>query len=322
MTKDTLNRIALMFPSLSNQAVEVKDQVTEAPENTNTLSTEALWQGLSERFVLAAKKILAPLDNIHVDIMSDLELGPNPDALPVVQIEVTQTGDAIKDCTNWDQTNITSTYVPCQVHRFSVPFKLSSYDLQRGERVESKIAAAVESACQGVLKELMDTIEDAVDPSYISSFGPAAAAAMSGAFTSDETHVLFANPAAYASIVPTDKLGLDLTEGAYGINHLHKSAIMPEDTDVLIATKDAIHGAIATPAVLENHAGTGMDVRQIGSVNGCPLVLKTQFDWNEQLKCSVEVMAGFVVTREDGLVRYTIGEEPTPSNFGNGPEEI
>lgn len=219
---------------------------------------------------------------------------------------VNSVGDALIDTNTWDGTALNSTYVDVKLHRVSRPFSLTAYDLQRGERVESKVRAAAEKVAQGVIGLLASAMED-VDPEYISDFGVEAAAAMSGVFDSDETNALILSPANYAKIVPTNAIGLNpAVEGSFGINHIYKSTLLG---DVLALTKDAIAGAICTPAVLENHGGMGMDIRAI-EVAGIPMVVKAQYDFNETLKCSVETMAGFAVANSNGVKKYTIGEEP------------
>lgn len=296
MLKDIENRINLMFPQLRN----------EAPAETegNTLgSTEELWSKLSDKFVAKTKKILAPLGSVILDVKTDLQV-TNPDAAPVVQVEVVDSvGAALVDTADWDKTAITNHYEDVKLHRISRPFSLTSYDLMRGERVESKIAAAVDVVAQGVVKQFADAIAS-VEETNISDFGPAAAAEMSGAFESAETESMILSPALYAKLIPTNTLGFEPAEqGAYGINHIYKGV---GTGDCVVMSASAVAGAIATPAVLENHGGNGMDIRVIGSVAGFPLILKTQYDWNETLKCSVECFAGFKAINPSEIKRFKL----------------
>lgn len=300
MTNDftnTTERINALFPQIFNKVEDIS--------NENQVATEALWAGLSDKFVLKMKKILAPLEGVVMDITDELQV-KNPDALPVVSVEVVESvGSAIVDATDWNQTEIKNKYVPVQLHRISRPFSLTSYDLQRGERVESKIAAAAEVVAQGVVAQLAAALAD-IDEEELSDFGPEAAAKLSGIFDDEETNSLILSPAQYAKIVPTSALSLSPeTTGVYGINHILKGVGLG---DAIALTKTAVAGAIATPAVLANHGGTGMDVRVIGSVAGFPLLLKTKYDWNETLKCSVETMAGFAVCNEDGIKKYSVAD--------------
>lgn len=291
---DFENRKNLLFPALSNRVEEVT--------NENTLAaTDALWKGVSEKVAIKCAKTLAPLDGVIIDIKTDYPV-VNPDACPVVQVEVIDSmGAALVDATSWDASGVRNHYANVQLHRISRPFSLTAYDLQRGERVEAKICAAAEVVAQGVVAQLAAAIADIAEPT-MDDFGPEKAAQLSGVFDK-ETNALILSPAAYAKIVPTSGFALDPSkDGSYGINKILKSTGLG---DILALTKDAIAGAIVTPAVLSNHGGN-MDVREIGNVNGFPLILKTCYDWNETLKCSVEVMAGFAVANESGIKRYAM----------------
>lgn len=293
--KDIQNRIDSLFPGLSNKIDSV--------ENANSLdSTDNLWQGVSEKFGNSVKKIIAPLDGVTMDVITDLTT-PNPDAAPTVQVEVIKSvGDALVDATDWDQTAVENEYVDVKLHRISRPFKLSVYDLMHGERIESKVAAAAEVVAQGVLAQFYATIAG-ISPEEISDFGPEAAAEISGAFDTAETNALIVTPSLYSKLIPTSTLGLNPdADGAYGINKIRKS-VMPGITafNAVAMTEGAVAGAIATPAVLQNH---GKDIRVIGSIAGFPLVLKSEYDWNENLKCSVECMAGFALTDENRVKTY------------------
>lgn len=306
MINDIKNRIDVLFPQINNRVEDIS--------NDNTLESNTLWAKMSEKFADKCKKILAPLGGVVMDVQTDLQV-VNADALPVVGVEVVNSmGNALVDTNTWDSTAVNSSVVNVQLHRISCPFTLTAYDLQHGERVESKITAAAETVAKGVVAQFATAIAG-VDAETISEFSPAAAAEMSGVFDV-ETNALLLSPAQYSKIVATSTHSLDpAAQGAYGINHIFKST---GTGDIVALTSDAVAGAICTPQVLLNHAGSGIEVRQIGSIAGFPMLLKAQYDWNEKLKCSVEVMAGFTVANSDGIKVYSVGdteeEEPAGSN--------
>lgn len=299
MMNDFTNRIQVMFPAIVNKVEGLTNDENEAATG---VATSALWKNVSEKVADKTAKILAPLDGITIDVQTDLQV-VNPDALPVVQVEVIdEMGQALVDTASWDASSVTSHYANVQMHRISRPFKLTCYDLQNGERVESKIIAAAEVVAQGVIAQLASAIAS-VEETTLSEFGPEQAAEISGAFDSKETNALILSPSAYSKIVPTSGFALNpAVDGTYGINTIRKGTGLG---DALALTKDAIAGAVCTPAVLSNHGGN-MDVRMIGSVHGFPMLLKTAYDFDEVLKCSVEVMAGFVVANAAGVKRYKI----------------
>lgn len=297
MLNDIKNRMDVLFPSINNKIEDLS--------NENTLETDTLWAKMSDKFADKCRKILAPLGGVVMDVQTDLQL-TNPDALPVVGVEVVNSmGNALVDTNTWDGTNVNSSVVNVQLHRISCPFSLTAYDLQHGERVESKITAAAETVAKGVVAQFAAAIAD-IDAENITEFSPAAAAEMSGIFDT-ETNALLLSPAQYSKIVATSTLSLNPeAEGVYGIHRIYKST---GTGDIVALTSDAVAGAIATPQVLMNHAGSGMEVRAIGSIAGFPLVLKAQYTWNETLKCSVECMAGFTLANSDGIKIYRVGEQ-------------
>lgn len=294
ISNEVKERVDALFPSIYNKIEDVS--------NDNTLASDNLWKTVGDKVAVRCSKILAPLDGIIMDIQPDLIVS-NPDATPTVQVEVINSvGDALVDTTSWDGTAVNTKYVDVKLHRISRPFSLSYVDLMHGERVEGKVLAAAEVVAQGVVAQLAAAIAD-IDAETISDFGPEAAAKMSGEFEHAPAHALIASPAQYAKLIPTSTLGLNPdVEGVYGYDVIRKGTGLG---DVLSLTKGAVAGAICTPAVLRNH-GQGLDVRVIGSVAGFPLVLKSKYDWNETLKCSVECMAGFAVVNEDGIKKYTV----------------
>lgn len=315
MNKEIENRVRVMFPNLSNKF----ENKVEELENTNTLSTENLWAGLSEKFADKQLKILAPIKDCIMDVQTDLQVRA-ADALPTVTCELVDAGEALVDCTNWEQSSVTSTYVEIPTHRISRPIVLTGYDLERGERVQSKLESAYHAVCAGVVAQFAAAIED-IDEEEISDFNAESCAALSGAFDSMETDTLLLSPQLYSRIVPHNALGINpAVDGAFGINKIFKST---GTGDIVAMTKQAVAGVIALPKVLENHAGSGVDVRVMGDIMGFPVLVKSHWTYNEEIQVSVECLCGFKVVDENGIRRFKLETEepPTPSNFGNGPEE-
>lgn len=199
MLNDIKNRMDVLFPSINNKIEDLS--------NDNTLETDTLWAKMSDKFADKCRKILAPLGGVVMDVQTDLQL-TNPDALPVVGVEVVNSmGNALVDTDTWDGTNVNSSVVNVQLHRISCPFSLTAYDLQHGERVESKITAAAETVAKGVVAQFAAAIAD-IDAENITEFSPAAAAEMSGIFDT-ETNALLLSPAQYSKIVATSTLSLN-----------------------------------------------------------------------------------------------------------------
>lgn len=295
ITEEFKNKAETLFPSLFN---------ADAQGNTLGSATE-LWKSVSEKYVDGVAKILAPVKDLILDVQPDLQVR-NPNAAPVVQVEVVKSvGDALVDATNWNQSAVENEYVDVKLHRISRPFKLTMYDVMRGERVESKLAAAMNAVAQGVVSQFFAATEEA-EEKELTGFDADTCASLSGAFGADaETDVLILDPTAYAKIVPTNGLALDPTaEGAYGIGKIYKSLITTGKNAVALS-KDAIAGAVATPEVLVNQPGCA--VQYLGEIAGVPMLLMSKFDFDTQcIKCTVETLAGFALTSSKHIAQYTI----------------
>ena len=147
ITEEFTNKMDALFPNLVN-----------ADANGNTIASTELWKGVSEKYADNVAKVLAPVKDCILDVQTDLQIR-NADACPVVQVEVIETmGDAMIDGTTWDKSDIKNKYVDVKLHRVSRPFKLSAYDIMRGERIESKIKAAMESVANGVVSLFMNAV--------------------------------------------------------------------------------------------------------------------------------------------------------------------
>ena len=218
-------------------------------------------------------------------------------------------GGALVDNADWDKSAINNKYVDVKLHRISRPFILTSYDLMRGERVESKVSAAMKEVAQGVVSQFMNAIKKSgAELMPLSKFDPETCATLSGAFGEDsETDTLLLSPANYAKIVPTNSLALNPeVTGTYGINHIYKSSNMTTaGCEIIALTADAVAGAVATPEIVTAYGSQGM--QYLGEVAGIPMVLISTWDYAKQaVKCSVETMAGFAKTDDSKVIGYKI----------------
>ena len=296
-TEELTNKMDTLFP-----------QMTNANAEGNTFGTTSeLWKGVADKATDTIASVIAPVKNFILDVQPDLQVR-NPEALPVVQVEVISgMGGAIVDNADWNKSEITNKYVDVKLHRISRPFMLTGYDLMRGERVETKVAAAMKEVAQGVVTLFMRGFTDSAKET-ISKFDPETAATISGAFGEmAETDTLLLDPANYAKIVPTNALALNPNaEGTYGIGHIYKSSgLTIAKANAIALTKDAVAGAVATPEIVQAYNGQGM--QYLGEIAGIPMVLISTWDYDKQaVKCSVETMAGFTITDDSKAKAYTV----------------
>ena len=281
-TEDFTNKMNALFPQMTN-------------DNALGSASGELWRGVSEKYADGVKKILAPIMPQILDVQTDLQVR-NPDACPVVQVEVIESmGDAMIDGENWNKSDIKNKYVDVKLHRISRPFKLTAYDIMKGERVESKVKSAMETVAQGVFNLFVDTVKGAkFDPAVYgaSEFSPEKCVEL-GTQTANGANTVILCPALYSKIVPTNGLGLDpKTEGVYGIDHIYKAEM---DVATVAFERDGVAGAVATPEILLTNNGQGAQF--LGEIAGVPMILISSFDYDTQtVKCSVETLAGFAVT--------------------------
>ena len=155
ITKDKIERLQIMITEeITNKMETLFPNLTNANSEGNTFANSGeLWKGVADKSTDTISGILAPIKNFILDVQPDLQVR-NPDALPVVQVEVISTmGGALVDNEAWDKSAIENKYVDVKLHRISRPFMLTGYDLMRGERVESKVAAAMKEVAQGVVAQ-------------------------------------------------------------------------------------------------------------------------------------------------------------------------
>lgn len=298
-TEEFTNKMTTLFPEMTN-----------ANAQGNTIASGELWKGVADKSTDTIASVVAPIKNFILDVQPDLQVR-NPNALPVVQVEVISSmGGALVDNDSWDKSAITNKYVDVKLHRISRPFMLTAYDLMRGERVETKVAAAMKEVAQGVVGQFMSAVNKPDGTSEtLSKFDPETCATISGAFGEQaEVDTLLIDPANYAKIVPTNALALNPeAQGTYGIGHIYKSSQMAKaNANAIALTKDGVAGAVATPEIVQAYSGQGM--QYLGEVGGIPMVLISSWDYDKQaVKCSVETMAGFTVTDDSKVKGYKIG---------------
>lgn len=302
-----LNRVGALFPGLKNEAMDAQN-VADANGNTLGGGGDNLWKTVSAKSAESVRKILAPVQGLIMDVSDGLSC-PNPNATPTVQVEVIKSmGEALVNPTDFEVSAIEADYVDVKTALIARPFKLSVYDIMHGERIEGKLKAAMEAVAQGVVGRLNAAIAAKnIEATELTGMSPETAAELSGAFDTKKTHALTLTPAQYAKLIPTTTLALNPeVEGTFGIGHIYSSAVMPSGVDAYAITEDAIAGAVTTAEIVEGVATPGVDVQFLGYVGGIPMVLRTQWDFNQTLKCSVECLAGFVVTDAAKIKTYTV----------------
>lgn len=325
MHNEIAKRKKALFPSLFMSAEERKafeaTMASQVVDNNNLgQSTTSLWSIISPEAIDAVSKKYFDLGRTTHVVEGFIPSAPG--VRPTVHVEViTGAGGALKNATDWNQSNLANKYVPVTLDRFSCPFGLSSYDIMHGEQIRTKIGAAIETVVAAVVNAYFatalaaaPTASGAAAPSAAnagrfvvdaSTFGPEVVAGQLSAIFGGYGPVddLVLDPTLWAKLVPTNALGLGTEPGTYGIEYLHRSAgLNMAANNGLSATTGLLglavrrNGIVAGFGVPSYDETQGIAVQSLGSVAGIPLLLKT---WTERGKeiiyNSVETMAGFTV---------------------------
>lgn len=294
-----------------NATMDVSNQLGSATDN--------LWQVVAPQAIDAVSKKYFNLSNTTHTV--EYGVPGNPAVCPPVMVEVVKdAGEAIEDAENWEQSALVNSYVPVTLHRYSRPFVLYNKDLMAGERIATKISAAVEAVVSRVVNKFFGTAF-AADGGVLNvdadTFSPEFVAHNVSRLFSEFGGVddLVLSPDFFSKLVPTNALSLGTGPGTYGIGNIHCSAglnTQPAEGSAKVATS-GLHGLAlrrngiaAAFGVPDLSNLTNIAVRSLGTVAGIPLILKswvnagTEGIWN-----SVETLAGFAVANETSIVKLS-----------------
>lgn len=300
--------------------------------DTNTLgqTSQTLWQTVASKAIDTVSKKYAFLDGLTTDIREAVTV-EGPGAYPIVNVEVvTGAGDALTDATDWEKSALANKYVPVTLHRKSRPGGLTSYDLMNGERIETKLAAMVESVMAGAYADFCAAVAAVMPSTLASTTAPASGKAgvyvydpaawgpetvardispLFGEYGPVENLVL--TPDLLAPLIPVNALSLGYAQpGTYGIDRIESTAglaaaVTGNKCGGLALRKNAICMAAAPPPL---DGMTSLGVRSLGTVAGIPLCLKMwEQPGQEIVWFSVETMVGFAVSNAAGIYALVEG---------------
>ena len=346
---ELVKRKKALFPALFMSADERSQfearMAAQVVDNNNLGQSDAsLWSIISPEAIDAtAKKYFDLGRTTHV---VEGYIPSAPGVRPTVHVEVvTSAGGAIKNATDWDQSNLVNKYVPVTLDRYSCPFGLSSYDIMHGETIKSKVGAAIESVVAAVVNAYFTTAAAAAPTASgaaaptatnagrfladASTFGPEVVAQQVSAIFGGYGPVddLILDPSLWAKLVPTNALGLGTEPGTYGVEYMHRTAgLNMAANNGLTATTGLLglavrrNGIVAGFGVPSYDETQGIAVRALGTVAGIPLVLKSWTDRGKEIIYnSVETMAGFAVANPLSISVLTDATSAAAAGGGTDP---
>lgn len=336
MHNEIVKRKKALFPTLFMSAEERKafqaNMAAQVDQNNLGGSAAPIWQIISPEAIDAVSKKYFDLSRTNHVVEGYIPAAPG--VRPVVNVEViTGAGSAIKNATNWDQSDMDNKYVPVTMDRYSRPFGLSSYDLMHGERIQTKIGAAIEAVVGAVVKDFFLVVQNSLSapPSATatptatggafltipSDFGPEYVAGTLSAIFGGYGPVddLILDPTLFAKLVPTNALSLGTEPGSYGIEYIHRTAGIPVGLKGFALRKNAVAAAFGVPSYDEL---TGIAVQDLGRVAGIPIILKTWTNkGSEVIYNSVETLAGFKVANTLSIAGFY---DASPAAVGEGTD--
>lgn len=306
-----------MYSKFFTNKVEVTNEVTgeqnvdqNALQGSTTPKT-TLWSVVLSEAIDATKKVLAPVAATSYDVKEAFNYIPPSagEAKPNVQVMViTDAGTVDKDGTSDWKSHMSQKVVSVPLTRYSRSFGISMFDAMKGfEKTAAQTAAVVNKIKQEIVKDFATLLATTSNEVEVSEITPATVAHTVSAAFGDygDVESLVLTPANYAQLTPDSALSLKLTDGAYGIGGIYKSAGIPSGTEGIAYNKDAIAAAFARPAWVDGMPG--VEIYEFES-EGIPFRLKVSCDADHNiLYHTVDVLAGFAIANENHLARVVVG---------------
>lgn len=305
MYEKFLNKVEVANDVTGEQNVDQNAlQGTTAPKAT-------LWSVVLSEAIDATKKVLAPVAATSYDVKEAFNYIPPSagEAKPNVQVMViTDAGTVDKDGTSDWKSHMSQKVVSVPLTRYSRSFGISMFDAVKGfEKTAAQTAAVVNKIKQEIVKDFATLLATTTNKVEVTEITPAAVAHTVSAAFGDygDVESLVLTPANYAQLTPDSALSLKLTDGAYGIGGIYKSAGIPSGTEGIAYNKDAIAAAFARPAWVDGMPG--VEIYEFES-EGIPFRLKVSCDADHNiLYHTVDVLAGFAIANENHLAKVVIG---------------
>lgn len=306
-----------MYSKFITNKVDVTNEVTgeqNVDQNAlqgSTTPKDTLLSVVLGEAIDATKKTLAPVAATTYDVKEAFNYIPPSagEAKPNVQVLViTDVGTSEVDSTSDWHSDMQSKVVSVPLKRYSKSVGISMFDAMKGfDRTASQVAALVERVKQDIVRDFATLLATTSNEVEVSEVTPATVAhTVSAAFGEyGDVESLVLTPANYAQLTPDSALSLKLTDGAYGIGGIFKTAGLPSGTEGIAYNKDAIATAFARPAWVDGMPG--VEIYEFES-EGIPFRLKVSCDADHNiLYHTVDVLAGFAIANERHLAKVVIG---------------
>lgn len=303
-----------MYEKFINKVNVTNDVTGEQNVDENALQgtttpKDTLWSVVLEEALDETKKTLAPVKTTTYDVKEAFNyIQPAAgEAKPNVQVLViTDAGSVAKDGTSDWNSAMQSKVVSVPLTRYSRSFGISMFDAMKGfQKTASQVAALVNKIKQEIVKDFAGVLDATEVTSTVAEITPSTVAHTVSAAFGDygDVESLVLTPANYAQLIPDSALSLKLTEGAYGIGAIYKSAGIPEGTEGYAYNRDGVAAAFARPAWAEM---PGVEIYEFES-EGIPFRLKISADADHNiLYHTVDVLFGCAIANSKHVAKVVI----------------
>lgn len=301
-------RLRGRFDDSVQKAVDEKVSASEVadPQAANTLAASALWKVVSDKVADKTDKVLAPVMPAITDVRESVEMLPGGIA-PIVQIPVVSTvGDALVNPSNWEQTDASISYAAVQSTRISRPVGMTTYNLANGDRLESTLAAQINTVAQGIYNQFLTTVKTAAGDAVAKPAISAATVKDIASIFGDAALVdnLILDIPSYNALIPeqTTDFRPDSLD-VWGVHRITRGSMLTTGVNGFAIARGGVSGFVGTPKI---EGFKAIETRIIETAYGVPMLVKT---WegadSEMIWVSVEAVCGFVASVPERIKALT-----------------
>lgn len=272
---------------------------TAVMEGNNNQVAALNWTIVSQAVIDATEEEFAPLDRFSLNITDDFRTAGSSVTVELID----GVGEAEENLTSWNKSDLKTGSVKVMMKRYSRPVALTYEDRKNGVQLVNKVQAMVRSVARRFWKELMVAIAASgaatVNVGSRSGFSPEIVTERIWPSMPGGADALFLDRMYYSKLIPTNALGLKLSEGAYsipgGIHFAEGVNVLADNSGAGFATRpDAVAVALRLPEI-PPELNIKTEVVQSPKL-GISMLVKYWADSNtETIYMSAELLAGIAV---------------------------
>lgn len=290
-------------------------------EGNNNQVAALNWTIVSQAVIDATEEEFAPIDRFSLNIADELRTAGSSVTVELID----SVGVAKKNLTSWNQSDLKTGEVKVTMDRYSRPVALTYEDRKNGVQLVNKVQAMVRAVARLFWQDLMAAIAasgaEAVNVGSRSGFSPEIVTERIWPSMPQGADALFLDRVYYSKLIPTNALGLKLSEGAYsipgGIHFAEGVNVLANNSGAGFATRpDAVAVALRLPAIPPE---LNMKTEVVQSPKlGISMLVKYWADQDtETVYMSAELLAGIAIGNKNHLRQLSsapVEADPAPAS--------